>query len=162
MPSGRPKRHQPSEADRTRLTLDLEALASMNLDAMRALWRQRISKPYPPKLKSPEIFRGLLGYKLREQVEGSLSSAARRKLAEIERKAKTGEKVDLLPRLNVGVRLEREYRGVLHEVDVVEGGFRHQDTVYSSLSEVARAITGARWSGPRFFGLKGASPKAHQ
>jgi hypothetical protein len=157
MSSGRPKRAQPIEADRARLALDLEALASMNLDAMRALWRQRVNKPYPPKLKSPEIFRGLLGYKLREQVEGGLSSAARRKLAEIERKSKTGQKVDLLPRLNVGVRLEREYRGVMHEVDVVEGGLRHQGSTYQSLSEVARAITGARWSGPRFFGLKGAS-----
>lgn len=150
------KRPQPTEADRTRLALDLEALASMKIDAMRMLWTQRIKKPYPPKLKSPEIFRGLLGYKLREQVEGGLSPVVRRKLAGIERKSKTGEKVDLLPRLNVGVRLEREYRGVMHEVDVVEGGFRHRGQTYHSLSEVARAITGGRWSGPRFFGLKGA------
>jgi hypothetical protein len=156
MHSGRPKRTQPTEADRARLALDLEALASMKIDAMRALWSLRIKKPYPPDLKSPEILRGLLGYKLREQVEGGLSPAVRRKLAEIERKSKTGEKVDLLPRLNLGVRLEREYRGVMHEVDVVDGGFRHQGRTYQSLSEVARAITGARWSGPRFFGLKSA------
>jgi hypothetical protein len=153
MPRGRPTRPQPTPADRARLALDLEALAAMNLDAMRTLWRTRIASPYPPKLKSPEIFRGLLGHKLRVQVEGDISPAARRKLTEIEAKAKTGERVDLLPRLNVGVRLEREWQGVLHEVDVVEGGFRHQETIYQSLSEVARAITGARWSGPRFFGL---------
>ncbi|MEQ1784919.1 MAG: DUF2924 domain-containing protein, partial [Hyphomonadaceae bacterium] len=89
--------------------------------------------------------------------EGGLSPAVRRKLAEIERRSKAGEKIDLTPRFNVGVRLEREYRGTLHEVDVVEGGFKHQGTIYQSLSEVARAITNARWSGPRFFGLKGAN-----
>lgn len=131
----------------------------MKIDAMRALWSQRLPKPFPPKLKSPEIFRGLLGCKLREQVEGGLSDAARRKLAEIERKSKTGERVELLPRLNPGVRLEREYQGVLHEVDVVESGFSYKDTTYGSLSEVARAITGARWSGPRFFGLKSGSAR---
>jgi hypothetical protein len=154
MPRRRPNRPTPTEADRVRLALDLEALASMNLDAMRALWRERIATPYPPRLKSPEIFRGLLGYKLRAQVDGDLSPAARRKLAEIEAKSETGARIDLLPRLNIGVRLEREWQGVLHEVDVVENGFRHKDTVYQSLSEVARAITGTRWSGPRFFGLK--------
>ncbi|OYX45859.1 MAG: hypothetical protein B7Y90_17935 [Alphaproteobacteria bacterium 32-64-14] len=124
---------------------------------MRSLWSKRLPRSYPPNLKSPEIFRGLLGSKLRALVEGGLSGAARKKLREIEAKSKTGEKIDFLPRLNIGVRLEREYKGVMHEVDVVEGGFSHQGTTYQSLSEVARAITGGHWSGPRFFGLKGNS-----
>ena len=128
----------------------------MNLAAMRELWCSRFRRPYPPKLKSPEVFRGLLGCKLREKVEGGLTPAMRRKLADIEARSKAGEKVDLLPRLNIGVRLEREWQGVLHEVDVVDGGFRHLGTTYQTLTEVARAITGTRWSGPRFFGLKGA------
>lgn len=144
-----------AEGERVQLALDLELVPAMNIEEMRKLWLARLSKPYPPKLKSPEILRGLLSSRLRARVEGGLSPSVRRKLAEIERKAKTGEKVSLLPRLNIGVRLEREYQGVMHEVDVVEGGFLHQGTTYQSLSEVARAITNARWSGPRFFGLKG-------
>lgn len=147
-------RPQPTNEERIQLASDLEALSQLRIDAMRTLWNQRLNTPYPPRLKSPEIFRGLLGRNLRDQVEGGLSAAARRKLAEIERKAQTGKRVELLPRLNIGSRLERDYRGVLHEVDVVDGGFLHQGTTYESLSEVARAITGVRWSGPRFFGLK--------
>lgn len=138
----------------TDLTQDLETLATMDLAQLRTLWSSRLRRPYPPNLRSPEVFRGLLGYRLREQSHGALSSAARRSLQRIEAKARQGEAIDLQPRLNIGVRLEREWQGVLHEIDVVEGGFRYQSLVYQSLSEVARAITGTRWSGPRFFGLK--------
>jgi hypothetical protein len=53
----------------------------------------------------------------------------------------------------VGTRLMRDWHGSTHVVDVVEGGFAWRGEVYSSLSAVAREITGARWSGPRFFGL---------
>ena len=150
-------RSAPTEADRVQLAEDLERLAGLNIAEMRELWLARLSCRFPPKLKSPVIFRGMLGYKLRAQVEGDLSSATRRKLREIEAKVKAGQKLDLPPRLNVGVRLEREWRGILHEVDVIEGGFLHQGVVYRSLSETANAITGQKWSGPRFFGLKDAS-----
>lgn len=157
MPRRFPSVSSPTDADPLRLALDLEALTAMNLAQMRTLWSKRLPRPYPPNLKSPEILRGLLGARLRAQVEGDLPATARKKLREIETKSKTGEKVNFLPRLNIGVRLEREYKGVMHEVDVVEGGFSHLGTTYQSLSEVARAITGGHWSGPRFFGLKGNS-----
>ena len=53
--------------------------------------------------------------------------------------------------------LAREWRGVRHEVEVSDGGFHHQGVTYRSLSEVARAITGTRWNGLRFFGLRQAN-----
>ncbi len=56
--------------------------------------------------------------------------------------------------LKAGARLYRSWRGVTQEVLVLEGGYSWQGKSYASLSEVARAITGTRWSGPRFFGLK--------
>jgi len=127
MPRRFPRASAPAEADRLRLALDLESLSTMNLAQMRTLWSKRLPRPYPPNLKSPEILRGLLGSKLRAKVEGDLSAIARKKLREIEAKSKTGEKVDFLPRLNIGVRLEREYKGVMYEVDVVEGGFSMRD-----------------------------------
>lgn len=133
---------------------DLDALAAMDLAQMRTLWSSRLERPYPPNLRSPEIFRGLLGYRLRERHHGGLPVAVRKELRRVEAKSKAGKTDDLVPHLNIGVRLEREWQGTLHEIDVVDGGFRHRDVVYQSLSEVARAITGTRWSGPRFFGLK--------
>jgi len=60
---------------------------------------------------------------------------------------------DLNIRLDI-IRLIREWNGVTHVVDVVQGGFLCNGQRYASLSPIARAITGARWSGPRFFGLK--------
>ena len=59
-------------------------------------------------------------------------------------------------RLATGTALVRTWRGRRHEVTVLDEGkaFRYRDAEYASLSEIARAITGARWSGPRFFGLK--------
>ena len=56
--------------------------------------------------------------------------------------------------LEPGSRLAREWRGVRHDVEVVEEGILYRGKVYSSLSEVARHITGVRWNGPRFFGLR--------
>ncbi len=56
--------------------------------------------------------------------------------------------------LKAGTRLYRSWRGVTQEILVLEGGFSWRDMTYASLSEVARAITGTRWSGPRFFGLQ--------
>ena len=58
------------------------------------------------------------------------------------------------PALKPGGRLIREWNGVTYVVDVVEGGFLWNAKRYASLSPIARAITGARWSGPRFFALK--------
>lgn len=61
-----------------------------------------------------------------------------------------------LPLLEANTRLVRTWRDVRHEVVVLEGGrtFRYRNRTYDNLSEIARAITGARWSGPRFFGLR--------
>ena len=56
--------------------------------------------------------------------------------------------------LKTGTRLYRSWRGVTQEILVLEGGYSWRDKSYASLSEVARAITGTRWSGPRFFGLQ--------
>jgi hypothetical protein len=65
----------------------------------------------------------------------------------------------MVPRLRPGTTLVRRWHGRTHTVLVVEGGFEHQGRRYASLSPIARAITGAHWSGPRFFGLTRAAPK---
>lgn len=59
------------------------------------------------------------------------------------------------PELKPGMRLMREWHGKTHQVEVLENGFEWQGEIYTSLSAIAKAITGAKWSGPRFFGLQG-------
>jgi hypothetical protein len=92
-----------------------------------------------------------VAYKLQEDAYGGLSPALRRKLLGMGQKAFTKPR----PRtLRPGTILLREWQGVTHRVTMVEGGAIYRGEKYRSLSEVARLITGARWSGPRFFGLK--------
>ena len=57
--------------------------------------------------------------------------------------------------MKAGARLVREWNGIAHIVDIVDGGFRYRDKTYASLTAIAKEITGAHWSGPRFFGIKG-------
>ena len=86
---------------------------------------------------------------------GGLTPAARRQLhkAASEEEARRETKPSGAPKVVPGTRLIREWNGVTHVVDAVDDGFIWQGARYGSLSAVARAITGARWSGPRFFGI---------
>jgi hypothetical protein len=90
-----------------------------------------------------------VAYKMQERELGGLSAMTRRLLSVEDARA---------PRhrvIRTGTVLIREWHGVAHQVTVGEGGVLYRGARYRSLSEVARLITGARWSGPRFFGLKG-------
>lgn len=142
------------------LDADLERIATARLRDLRVIWSDRLGEA-PPKLRSPEIFRRMLAYRLQAAVFGDLSVAAKRKLTAIEtRRANPSKKRAGAPvRLGAGAVLLREWKGVRHEVRVTGGGFEHQGTRYKSLSQVARAITGSRWNGPLFFGLRD-KPKA--
>lgn len=74
------------------------------------------------------------------------------------RKLKRKSSIDIAAaELDVGAALTREWQGVSYRIDVVENGFEWDGTIYPSLSAVACAITGTRWNGPRFFGLRKAS-----
>jgi hypothetical protein len=95
-----------------------------------------------------------LAYRIQEQAFGGLSSATRRRL---DRAAEdlTGGRRTAAPRAKVkaGTRLLREWNGVVHEVIVLESSVHYRGETWPSLTAVAREITGAHWSGPRFFGL---------
>jgi hypothetical protein len=113
---------------------------------LREAWRRRYGPP--PKLRSTDILARLLAWRIQAEVFGGLDTDA--KLALTRKSLPTAG-----PDLHPGMRLEREWRGLLEVVDVVEGGFRWRDQTLPSLSKVARAITGTKWNGPRFFGLRG-------
>lgn len=128
------------------VTEAVRALEGMTLQQLRAQWQARYGAP--PKLRSIDLLARLLSWRMQAEVAGGLDPATIRKLQH-----KTVPVAG--PTLTPGVRIEREWRGVRHSVDVVEDGFRWNGQTYKSLSKVANAITGAKWNGPRFFGLRG-------
>jgi hypothetical protein len=100
------------------------------------------------------LLRGI-AYRLQVLEYGGLSKATRRKLKTLAKMVQATGRVapNLGVSLKPGARLVREWRGRTHTVTVTEDGFNYAGTSYPSLTKVALAITGARWSGPRFFGL---------
>lgn len=124
------------------------ALDGLGLEALRAVWRARYGPP--PALRSPELLAMTLAWRIQAAVEGGLGAETRRALRRAPPAKSSNE-----PAASPGSRLVREWQGVRHEVTVEEdGAFLHNGLRHRSLSQVARAITGTRWNGPRFFGLR--------
>ena len=139
----------------------LEEIAQLDLEALKLAWTSVFSGP--PPLRMPRDFLiKLLAQGLQERAVGGFPKMLERALA----KAPSGGVEQSSPddpcgNLTLGTRLVRSWGHANHEVMVIENGFAYRGKVYRSLSEVAREITGARWSGPRFFGLKrGGRPES--
>ena len=133
----------------------LAELEGIDTPSLRALWEEAYGRPPPKSLRRDLLLRAL-AYHVQERAYGGLSKTARKQLARLAN-ANSGGTVPpnpAPPRLKPGTRLLREWGGVVHQVTVLEDGFEHRDSRYASLSQIAREITGARWSGPRFFGLR--------
>jgi hypothetical protein len=101
--------------------------------------------------------RRAIAYRIQEKAFGGLNAASERRLKKHGIQIETSGQVRLDPRPAVrpGVRLVREWNGRTYTVTVTEDGFEYGGKLYRSLTKVARVITGAHWSGPRFFGLNG-------
>lgn len=126
---------------------ELVALASMSSAQQREKWQRLTGGPVPKV--SPSLLRLALGYELQAKALGGLSRPTQQKLAQLAA-AKTRTSTT-----QPGMRLVREWNGKIHVVVVGDhGAIRWNERDWRSLSEVARAITGTRWSGPAFFGLK--------
>ena len=112
----------------------------------------------PPKGFSTQLLIRTIAYEMQARAYGGLKATTRKRLERLsgeDRGDGLGSITPRSPSLDSGARLVREWNGVTHTVDVTDDGFQWQDQRYGSLSEIARLITGARWSGPRFFGLNG-------
>ena len=129
--------------------IEVERLTSLGLVELREAWPRRFGPP--PKIRAADLLRRMLAWKLQEEAYGGLDAETRKLLA-------TPAKVLRGPALGVGARLVREWRGERHEVEIVaDEAVLYRGKRYASLSEAARAITGSRWNGPRFFGLRGSA-----
>ena len=131
----------------------LEALSDLSPDELRKEWR-RLYRSQPPRLSRDLLVRAI-AYRIQELRCGGLSKATRRKLAALVQARRSDDDIgrEDAQRIRAGARLVREWNGRTHTITVEEEGFTYAGRSYRSLTAIAREITGARWSGPRFFGL---------
>jgi hypothetical protein len=131
------------------LAEELKGLTRLSRDSLVTRW-VALYGAAPPLRTSRALMIRAVAYKMQERVYGGLSAATRRALA-----GQTVPTTTVPPReVRPGTVLLREWHGVTHQVTVVEHGALYRGKLHRSLSEIARVITGSRWSGPTFFGLK--------
>jgi len=123
---------------------EVASLRSMTLSELRMLWAARFGAP--PKQRSVDLLRRVLAWRIQAEAFGGLDAATVRLLG--------SERSLVMVAEQPGTRLARDYAGKRHEVVMLEEGVLYDGATYGSLSEVARVITGQRWNGPRFFGLR--------
>jgi hypothetical protein len=140
---------------------ELARLAGLPAHGLRIEWRRQF-RGEPPAGLSRDLLLRAITYKVQERASGGLSQAARKTLRNLAEKLGTenaGGTLNLAPMITPGARLVRDWRGQAHTVLVLEAGFEYQGERYRSLTEIAGRITGAHWSGPRFFGMVAARTK---
>jgi len=139
-----------------RLEDQLDMLAAMSQAQLRAEWRRWHRGQLMPAGLGRDLATRAIAWAMQEKVHGGLTPAVTRQLRspakELEETGdiEIGKTISLKP----GTKLTREWHGHIYHVLVLEQGFQFQDRHYRSLTPIAREITGAHWSGPRFFGLK--------
>jgi hypothetical protein len=139
----------------TELEAKLIAIEQLGLPELRTEWRRLYRKPPPHRLSRDLLVRGI-AYKIQEAVHGGLSKPTLRRLRVLSDQSASGArgKLERQAAFKPGTKLLREWNGTTHEVQVLADGFEWRGQTYASLSKIAKAITGAHWSGPRFFGLR--------
>jgi hypothetical protein len=131
---------------------EIAGLEGSTMRELQIVWRQ-LHRRLPPAHLSRDLLIRALAYSMQERAYGGLAPAVRRRLRELAEKNEVTRAgaFALGASLTPGTRLVREWRGVTHTVIVLDDGFEHLGQRYRSLTEIAKQITGAHWSGPRFF-----------
>lgn len=149
---------QPPSEKANSIKKQIQALEASPLDALRTEWRQRYGEPVPTP-RSKDLLLRFLAWRIQADAFGGHSPEVLKILNEpVEPKKKRKAQPENAT-LRKGTLLKRDWAGRQHVVTVTADGFLHEKKPYKSLSEVARKITGTRWSGPRFFGLEKKSAK---
>lgn len=142
----------------TKMAAELSALPSLSHAELKHQWEETFGN-VPPKGLSRRLMVHALAYELQAQHMGQLKPSVGQELRRIAAPQPSRSSTTPL-RLTPGSRLMREWRGTVHVVDVAEDGLVWNGQTYGSLSAIARTITGTRWSGQRFFGLRKRSDAA--
>ena len=144
------------------LSAQIENLGTLGPEELDQTWCALFGSERPRRVCGDLLIKAL-GYRLQEKASGGLKPATRRLL---ERLGRNGSERGPLAepartRLKAGSGLVREWHGVTHRVTVLNDGFDFAGERFRSLSEITRKITGVRWSGPLFFGLKSSAREVH-
>jgi len=147
-------------ADFTEVDRQIAELLDYSTSELRIAWRQ-LHPTGPPRGLSRDLLIRALVHQLQERAAGGASRALRRRLQRLAGEFEKSASFDPGIAPKTGTTLVRQWRGRAHTVVVRENGFEYEGQHYRSLTVIAERITGAHWSGPRFFGLTkraGASP----
>ena len=147
----------PAPPDRKTLDVEIARLRDLDVGALRARWQDVFRRQPPPCLPRHLLFR-MLAYRLQADHLGDLDGESRRLLDSAVSPEAAGkravERARVTRDMSHGTMLGREWNGRMHRVAVLAEGFAWNGKTYPSLSKIALAITGTRWNGPRFFGLR--------
>jgi len=138
----------------------LAQLPTMARKALQKLWKELFTREPSPALRRETLI-PILAYRIQEKAFGGLKESTARKLRELADNTadrETASHNSLRPKS--GTRYVREYDGKLHEVTVLDIGYEYGGTIYRSLTEIAKTITGTKWSGPAFFGQRRSRKEA--
>jgi hypothetical protein len=153
---------QPLEDPGAAVASEIAHLRGLDLDGLRARWRSLTGRAAPARVPKTLLLR-VLAYRVQAAALGDLDRVTARLLARLASQP-SGDRVDVPVPDRIGIKpgtvLVREWDGTPQRVMVLADGFTWNGATYRSLSQVARAITGTRWNGPRFFGLRDKGDRA--
>ncbi|MGO4513190.1 DUF2924 domain-containing protein [Bradyrhizobium sp. 2TAF36] len=137
---------------------ELERLTTTPVVGLRRRYRE-LFKAEPPKAFGPDLLRRSIAHRIQEKAYGGLSSKARRVLDQLVKAfaAKPNARLEVQRRIKPGSELVRSWNRRTYRVTVLDKGFAYDGKTFTSLSEIATLITGTKWNGPRFFGLRSTS-----
>jgi hypothetical protein len=137
---------------------ELDRLPTAPIADLRKRYREAF-RTEPPKAFGPDLLRRSIAHRIQEKAYGGLSTPTRRLLDQLVKAAmaKPSGRLELPRRIKPGSELVRTWKGRSYRVLVMADGFAHDGKTFASLSEIASEITGTRWNGPRFFGLRSSS-----
>jgi hypothetical protein len=140
---------------------ELGRLPSMTIVRLRSRYRE-LFRTEPPKAFGPDLLRRSIAYQIQERAYGGLSREHQRLLDQLVKaaRAKPNGRLELPKRIKPGSELVRTWNRRTYRVTVLREGFGYEGKTYNSLSEIALTITGTKWNGPRFFGLRRAVGEA--
>lgn len=139
-------------------TLHIHEIKAADRDTLTRTWKALFHAPPPPKISSA-LIQQILAFEIQAKSFGRLDAKTKRHLAKLQDASKSSHRTGQRPKSNSAAKLKpgahilREWNGITHRVDVTTDGFLWNAQRFKSLSAIAMAITGTRWSGPRFFGL---------